>query len=644
MSDSEEETDPAIIELKEKLAAKKKEIEESENPHLFTFDDGDTVDFSKPPDTSFANDLEPDSDGYKPITWTQLKKKFCYERPAHGFKLSGDISQKLQEHWERSKQIKIRDKDGVEGAVFFYVDDPGKYFSFDDVCVGNHISVKSPRYHRFMDKQEGMRLEDAKQVCPIVKAKFTDESRLDYGLLNKRHGNDRFKDGKFDDAIEFYDTAIRHMRGSFKERPEDEPKAKELVAQCYVNIAACHAANKNYQYVEAPCQAALRINASSELNAKAYYRMGTAALERKELTVAKVNLERAIQLVPGDPVVTAAIDRLNSLIHEQVTAEKEMFKPVSTSKFGLRKWRLSDVPDRLQGVPNFRDFTSVIGRNCLKSGLLRKNVLYRSSNFTAVDRADIITLTEDLGIKTIVDLRSQQEIKKATKEGKAKPEKQNAVNWFTPIKVVCAPNKTPKTSVPRGKSESEVRADRVTFQLDVASRAVFSLIPWYIYTVFILAILPFLWTLVARLVLKYSVNRATVLGTYKKILSCGAPELKEVFTLLADETNYPIVISCSVGKDRTGVVMMILQGLLGVPDRLIAADYSETTKHMTDEVLSLQRRIGLTEEWNVASEGIALDFLRFVREEYGSCSAYLLKIGIHEELQQGLHRCLVKEA
>jgi protein-tyrosine phosphatase len=644
--DDEFDNDPELKKIEEDLKKKIKDIENSENPHLFTFDDGDTVDFSKPPDTSFADDLPADKEGYKPITWTQLKKKFCYERPAHGFKLCGDVSQRLQEHWERSKQIKIRDKDGVEGAVFFYVEDPSPYFDFDDIQVGNNITVKSPRYHRFMDKQEGMRVEDAKQICPIEKCKFTDSSRLDYGLLNKDHGNKKFKEGKYEDAMEFYDTAIRHMRGTFREKPEDEPKAKELVAQCYLNIAACHMALKNYQYVEAPCSSALRINANASCNAKAYYRMGLASLERLELTPAKTHLERAIQLAPGDSAIIAAIEKLNQILNDQVTSQKILYKPKDTSPFGVRKWRLSDVPSSLASTPNFRDFVTVIGRNAVPGKVLQKNKLYRSSNFSAMSPEDLTILKDDLGIKTIVDLRSSQERSKAAKEAKLKQGTVSAVTHYLPIHIKCKAGKDPVFKYPsvKGLSNKDILEGRVSFEVDLAGRAVLGMIPWWVYIVLFFSLfIPFLWNFCARLVLKCSVARARPLGTYWKILESGKPELLQVFRILAKEENYPIIINCTMGKDRTGIVLMVLESLLGVPDALVANDFAETEKHMTAEVKALQRKLGLPEEWNEANPETGLDFLRTVRKEHGSVEKYLLGIGLTEDEVKGIRSCLFKQ-
>lgn len=49
--------------------------------------------------------------------------------------------------------------------------------------------------------------------------------------------------------------------------------------------------------------------------------------------------------------------------------------------------------------------------------------------------------------------------------------------------------------------------------------------------------------------------------------------LKDVFSVLGDETNYPMVIHCSIGTDRTGLICFLINGLLGVSEQELYQDY-----------------------------------------------------------------------
>ena len=53
-------------------------------------------------------------------------------------------------------------------------------------------------------------------------------------------------------------------------------------------------------------------------------------------------------------------------------------------------------------------------------------------------------------------------------------------------------------------------------------------------------------------------------------------EIKEFFKILANEENYPIDFHCSIGKDRTGCIAYLLEGLLGFDQETMSRDYMFT--------------------------------------------------------------------
>ncbi len=53
--------------------------------------------------------------------------------------------------------------------------------------------------------------------------------------------------------------------------------------------------------------------------------------------------------------------------------------------------------------------------------------------------------------------------------------------------------------------------------------------------------------------------------------------LKTIFELFADKSNYPIVFHCSAGADRTGTVAFLLNGLLGASYEDLAEDFEITS-------------------------------------------------------------------
>lgn len=63
---------------------------------------------------------------------------------------------------------------------------------------------------------------------------------------------------------------------------------------------------------------------------------------------------------------------------------------------------------------------------------------------------------------------------------------------------------------------------------------------------------------------------------YRQILTEGAPGIARAVSMLAGQLPDPSVFHCAVGKDRTGMIAMVVLGLCDVPDELIIEDYART--------------------------------------------------------------------
>ncbi|MDM8203578.1 tyrosine-protein phosphatase [Faecalicoccus acidiformans] len=68
-------------------------------------------------------------------------------------------------------------------------------------------------------------------------------------------------------------------------------------------------------------------------------------------------------------------------------------------------------------------------------------------------------------------------------------------------------------------------------------------------------------------------------SVYIGLLESQKDKLSDIFKLLAEEKD-PIVFHCTAGKDRTGVIAMLLLDLAQVKEEHILADYSVSAEYM----------------------------------------------------------------
>lgn len=171
----------------------------------------------------------------------------------------------------------------------------------------------------------------------------------------------------------------------------------------------------------------------------------------------------------------------------------------------------------IEGIANFRDiggWRSSDNKHYVKAGLIFRCA--NTSNVTAYGKEQL----KDLGVKAIFDFRSVGEFEKAgglTIEG---IDVQN-----TPV--------FPSTDMsPQA----------------IALRYRNLLLSWYTY--------------------KY---------VYQNMLENGSDAFKKVLLFLRDNPNTPIAYNCTAGKDRTGVMTMLILLILGVDQHTISKEYELTT-------------------------------------------------------------------
>ena len=117
--------------------------------------------------------------------------------------------------------------------------------------------------------------------------------------------------------------------------------------------------------------------------------------------------------------------------------------------------------------------------------------------------------------------------------------------------------------------------------------------------------------------------------SYLKIAE--SPNMPCVFRAIASAPE-GVMINCTAGKDRTGVVSAVLLGLCGVSDEDIIRDYM-LTKTYNRERFELIHRNFPEIDMNIVipSERYMKEFLEMFIAKYGNFRDYLTAIGIKKE-------------
>jgi protein-tyrosine phosphatase len=122
---------------------------------------------------------------------------------------------------------------------------------------------------------------------------------------------------------------------------------------------------------------------------------------------------------------------------------------------------------------------------------------------------------------------------------------------------------------------------------------------------------------------------------YEQMIDDAGPTIAEILRILARPEAHPAIVHCTAGKDRTGVLVAVLLGLLGIPDETIVADYALSAGAMTDLRARLVERHPEARELIERADGVfsaapanISELLGVLRARYGSVGDYGRAIGI----------------
>ena len=120
-------------------------------------------------------------------------------------------------------------------------------------------------------------------------------------------------------------------------------------------------------------------------------------------------------------------------------------------------------------------------------------------------------------------------------------------------------------------------------------------------------------------------------NAYKEIVEDNADKYADMFDILLDSNNYPVLMTSFLGKDRVGIASALLLYALGVPEYVIEEDYMASNNYIDPKKTltysgtlseTLQESVTALFSANSTYLNSAFDY---IKEKYGSIDNYLEK-------------------
>lgn len=239
---------------------------------------------------------------------------------------------------------------------------------------------------------------------------------------------------------------------------------------------------------------------------------------------------------------------------------------------------------------NFRDFGGV---RTATGALVKTGVLYRSG---APAQPETLAALHAVGIRTLIDLRSRQE-------------RRRALPLWPGAALASLPMKFDRIV--------QRRLIPVLFKRH-AGDAVYNIVD----------------------------------GVYRDSVALARPQIARLFHILSNPGAYPVLIFCRAGRDRTGIAVAVIQLALGIDTEDVIAEYLRSDAYLLPQA---QRAVAMLQRFPLSlspartlravfttQERYIHSVIGKIEEEYGGIAGYLKACGIGEETLELLRKTLIQ--
>ncbi|XXH00290.1 Coenzyme Q-binding protein coq10, mitochondrial [Hypoxylon texense] len=275
-------------------------------------------------------------------------------------------------------------------------------------------------------------------------------------------------------------------------------------------------------------------------------------------------------------------------------------------------------------ILNFRDVGKTVN-DYMGRKLVREGVLYRSARPDDASPADRRKLRDEVGLKTVIDLRSKTEHLKQAQKRQA--------DLRVPALLQSNAALAEPVQIP-GLRYREVKVTGRRFE-----RFLLSQLSWWNY-----------FKLIFLFIIGYRMQAVSILGREvmlpRGLVGLGlitmdesGPEIAEALRTFIEPSSLPVLVHCTQGKDRTGLIIALTLMVLKVQIPAIQHDYLLSQKGLEAERegrLEEIRELGLTPEWGDCPRDFVRKVEAHVSFKYGGIDGYLDSIEFGSSERQRL--------
>lgn len=277
---------------------------------------------------------------------------------------------------------------------------------------------------------------------------------------------------------------------------------------------------------------------------------------------------------------------------------------------------------------NFRDVGATVNGH-LSRRLIREGLLFRAARPDEATLADRDRLRSHYAIRTVMDLRTKTEHAEAAR----KRRRDSAVPALLKTNdALAGPVKID------GITYREVKITGGGFEKHMLAQLCW---PSFLKLIF-LYVAGLRMQAIAVLGREVMQPRG-LLGLGCDTLDASGPEVAAGLASLLEPQGLPILIHCTQGKDRTGIMVVLVLLICAVPVEAIQYDY-----HLSDEKLLSEeqsrlveiREMGLGDDFAKTAPGFVRGIVDHLESRHGGLAKYLDSIGFGEDMRASMRERL----